>query len=407
MKLRFMPNQTDPNQPANQSPIPVISPSADLPPLPPDFSTASPTPVTQMPTTAVTTPEPSIPESGNLPPIITPSPKKKFGGGRIIATILGILLLVGGVGAGILLTQQKQLIPQKAYTSSTTTDKCSLVQVGVTENPHCGDLSCQCDSGGCNCDNKASNNIGTSYSTTYTLTNLTGQSHTISITKNTNYCQTGRGELSGAFAGSCTLNPDVSSDTITLAANQSQTITLTRNGLLGQNKNGDTVSCGTYQTDLSINAVDGNSGCNGNWGPLAGFGLCRTGLDCSGTPPPVPTPSPSPSPTPTTAAACVAVKPYSSTWVALTNTTVSELKTGDVVNFCVSGASGTIGTSGSFGTFDKAQFKIGTTVEPETTTKRPSSEDFCQTYTILPTDTNVTVLAKIHNTPIGWVGETF
>jgi hypothetical protein len=42
------------------------------------------------------------------------SPKKKFGGKRIIATILGIFLLVGGVGAGIVLTQQQQLFQQKA-----------------------------------------------------------------------------------------------------------------------------------------------------------------------------------------------------------------------------------------------------------------------------------------------------
>jgi hypothetical protein len=68
-----------------------------------------------------------------------------------------------------------------------------------------------------------------------------------------------------------------------------------------------------------------------------------------------------------------------------------------VVNFCVSGANGN---------FDQAQFKIGNTVEGLITTKR-STGDFCQSYTIQPTDTTVTVSAKIHDTVKGWVGEVF
>jgi hypothetical protein len=72
------------------------------------------------------------------------------------------------------------------------------------------------------------------------------------------------------------------------------------------------------------------------------------------------------------------------------------------VNFCVSGSATT-------GTFDKAQFEINATLEPETTTRRISPEspnDFCQSYTILSTDTTVVVRAKIHNTILGWFGES-
>lgn len=47
-------------------------------------------------------------------PDTTPAPKKKFGRGKVIATILGLLLLVGGVGAGVFVTQTNQDIRERA-----------------------------------------------------------------------------------------------------------------------------------------------------------------------------------------------------------------------------------------------------------------------------------------------------
>jgi hypothetical protein len=51
-----------------------------------------------------------------MPPVITTinPPKKKFAGGKVIATILGLFILVGGVGTGVYLTQQNQNINEKA-----------------------------------------------------------------------------------------------------------------------------------------------------------------------------------------------------------------------------------------------------------------------------------------------------
>lgn len=46
--------------------------------------------------------------------VIGTTPKKKFAGGRVIATILGLFLLVGGIGAGIVLVNQNQNIAEKA-----------------------------------------------------------------------------------------------------------------------------------------------------------------------------------------------------------------------------------------------------------------------------------------------------
>jgi hypothetical protein len=117
-----MPNQTDPNktsQTQDQSVTanPPVAPVTDLSQIPtgatmPDFQNAM-TDIPPMPEDATTLPteSPIIPGSAapsDLPPVISPSPKKKFGGGKIIATILGLLLLLGGVGTGVYLTRQNQ-----------------------------------------------------------------------------------------------------------------------------------------------------------------------------------------------------------------------------------------------------------------------------------------------------------
>jgi len=117
-----MPNQSDPNQNNQQSnsssvqqPVdlpPVIFPQSDLPPLPPTFQSANSTAVDQPATIDV---------GSGAPPEIPPEvskPRKKFGSGKIIATILGLVVLVGGVGAGVLLTQQQQILTPQACGSN-------------------------------------------------------------------------------------------------------------------------------------------------------------------------------------------------------------------------------------------------------------------------------------------------
>lgn len=72
-------------------------------------------------------PKVTLPDD-TLPPMVTPpdtnsssvigvvaEPAKKYAGGRIIATILGLFLLVGGVGAGIFLVGQNQNPQEKAW----------------------------------------------------------------------------------------------------------------------------------------------------------------------------------------------------------------------------------------------------------------------------------------------------
>jgi hypothetical protein len=93
----------------------------------------------------------------------------------------------------------------------------------------------------------------------------------------------------------------------------------------------------------------------------------------------------------TSAPYCESIDAYDTAGNPLTNAQLSALTPGTTVSFCAGG----IAASGSF---DKGQFTIDGTQLPETT-NRNSRGDFCQSYTILPTDTTVTVTAKVHHLP--------
>ena len=91
-----------------------VEPDA-LPPMPQAAPIPQVVPMPQM--------QPPVVKSGSAAPsddivmapiVTTTTPKKKFAGGKIIATILGLFLLVGGVGAGVYLTGQNQNPNEKA-----------------------------------------------------------------------------------------------------------------------------------------------------------------------------------------------------------------------------------------------------------------------------------------------------
>jgi hypothetical protein len=129
--------------------------------------------------------------------------------------------------------------------------------------------------------------------------------------------------------------------------------------------------------------------------------LCGAGCrqeynsDCGGgddnPPPPVITPPP----TPFYIAKCQRIQAYNEAWTLLTTANLSTLKAGDKVNFCAVGATNN-------GSFDKAKFTINGTAQAETTTKRPSSNDYCQLYTIAASVNTFNVNAQVHHTTLGW-----
>lgn len=112
-----MPNQND--QPQNITAN--ASTQADIPPMPEYSATTTSTVSTPAPVQAADSNPPPPQSSDYFPPIVTTPPKKKFGSGKIIATFLGVLLLVGGITAGIVLTRQPQLIEEQASDTTKST----------------------------------------------------------------------------------------------------------------------------------------------------------------------------------------------------------------------------------------------------------------------------------------------
>ncbi len=123
-------NQTPVTPPPTVAPTmddkpPMMFPDEVAPPMP----QPGPAPVSTVTTTTtetkldMTTPTPlgsgSAAPSNDvidtvMPAVVTTTQNKKYAGGKIIATILGLFLLVGGVGAGVYLTGQNQDFRERA-----------------------------------------------------------------------------------------------------------------------------------------------------------------------------------------------------------------------------------------------------------------------------------------------------
>jgi hypothetical protein len=428
-----MPNQNDSTQnpgnppvvqPTGTTPNPVISPQSDLPPLPPAFQNLG---SEEKPVVTETALPPSDTGSAAPPDISSAiqKPKKKFGGGKIIATILGLMVLIGGVGAGIVLTQEPQLFQQKAAQCNSQ----------CTTNSQCGaGQHCNSNSNGCNtCVPNStqppsqptqppsqptpepgpgcSNNLCDTQSccSAYTCTSEPdGHKHCITPPSpsptpepgpgcSNNLCDT----QSCCSSYTCTSEPDGHKHCIGSTCS---------NGVTCSNPS----DCHCTGGDLCTGVVcdptihqqclnQGRAWCTNMTGK--GMTCCAVGYVCAkgvngcvpGTSTPTPTPTPgnhTPTPTPTIPPAapyCESVSAYDTSGKALTNAQLSALTPGATISFCVRGIAAS-------GTFDKAQFTIDGKQLAETT-NRNSRGDFCQSYTILPTDSTVTVTAKIHHLP--------
>lgn len=398
--------------PANQELNSVITPDLDIPPLPPDFQSLQ-TEQNSTPNSESTkiTENSSLENSFSPPPSVS-IPQKKFGGNRIIATILGILLLVGGVGAGILLTQQQQLFEQKAAIQSCkditkasecqqtcsppkSTDNKSYQCKWLSSQSKCVESANECNNdGSCNTYSDGKNCGSDGFSCVGAEPEKPGCSFCLSKNCNRTCNQV-------LLSNNCKVkiaDQDCSSITNPKIFYCEGDFDISQKGCFdndplppGVRWDPSTHSikgsfCGTIQVDQ--NADEGSSAyCS--W-------MDRSG--CGTNPTPTPTTKPTPTPTPPVNASCLSVTAYDANWQAIDVNKLSSLKVGTKVNFCVAGSSNS-------GAFDKAQFKINTTLYPETITKRPSSNDYCQSYTITSTDKTVDIKAKIHHTILGWIGE--
>ncbi len=386
----------------------------DLPPLPIDSAPQNNPPEPPAPPAPSDTSGTAAPP--DTPPVITSTPRKKFGGGRIIATILGILLLVGGVGAGIFLTQQKQLFQQKAQVVNPP-------YVGPVPDVVCTDQNTCIDASG---NNTATGTTVVEGCVVETI-GSDGVTHTARGTLAN--CGSTAGGGGGGQATGCypAAQPgvrgisqvwlsDLTATDVTVNFSFTSGNDATRRGATvftystNPNFSGATPRAwgGTIVDNIHENCTPSSSdGCikvpitpntNYYFKVETTYDDNEVSYSCGAKTVSLTTNNPTPTPP---APQCISVKAYSSTWTVLTAADLAALSAGDSVNFCVTGANGT---------FDQAQFKINTTTENPTTTKGQgaAASDFCQTYKILSTDTTINVQAKVHDaTSSAWVGEAF
>lgn len=214
--------------------------------------------------------------------------------------INGFILFVVFLFTFILLYQQptKVLATIPSYNSQ---DSCGLINIDfASTGPSCSVFSTASNN---TCYNPSGNptnpNITTQTLTVY-LSSNTGNAHQVSYWTANSFCT--NGYLSSADGWcSCADNAIITNQIVTVPANKSVPITVTRSSTTG-------AACGSYQLDFSILAVDGNTSCNsGNTNNNVGGSLtCETGINCSAVPTPTPTPPPNCSTTPTNCSVCAA-----------------------------------------------------------------------------------------------------
>lgn len=396
-------------------------------------------------------------------PITTLTPKKKFAGGRVIATILGLLLLVGGVGAGIALVGQNQNISEEANSCvqdcidggkgtkvcecqcGIPNDRCPVGgggDAGPTPPPGSGGEGCGSNTtsgtcGGCHTDGvslcvwrdgecKVSGQscLGDT-DDPVSCTTINGQRYnegqgvctTIAPSglQNGNYCTCIDADGAGAIGNDTgTWRCEVNFNQCTPETDDPRVIdsiaiddcpsSVTLSGLCVQGGTQYSYShCpGQTQEEAAANGCQENPTVNNCFSATAcgtqqidmfvGGEACfySVYIPCSSENPPGDEPTPAP-----ITAQCQNVQAYSETFTLLTQAQLAALRPTDEVNFCVAG----VATGGSF---DRARFTINGVLQPETTTVRPSSTDFCQLYTIPAGTTTFNVTAEIHHVTLGW-----
>lgn len=437
-----MPNQNNSDQKNSQnlgSNIP-FSPQSDLPPLPPEFQNlTTPTMEQSSPKPDSGSATPPVPEFSN----ITANPKKKFGTGKIIATILGVLVLVGGVAIATYTVGQKQIFQQKAATGScsgscSTNGNCPEGTKGDGTGKNGGN---GCDVGQYCCIG------GTSPSSAPGSNTCDNSASTASVCRGKSFGYVADSNWNGTASCQSGFDPKSCVNGIELVCeNTSGTLCAANCKCKSGGGGGGTNPSPTPKSGWGIGEACKNNpsttgdhciiircpngcvdGCSEN-DPGATFqsGSCDTlagqvtsicgqvdlvnsaGVYCQSdgtfTDAQINCPQPkcaitnNPTNPPTSSPAapyCAVITTYDADWNLIEASSRSTLTAGTDINFCVSGTAPS-------GTFDKAKFTINGTVQDETTTKRPSSSDYCQSYTIPDDITSFTVSAQIHHSTLGW-----
>ncbi|MGB6838774.1 MAG: hypothetical protein WBD86_02415 [Microgenomates group bacterium] len=413
-----MPDENKPtnlNQPTDQ----VVTPSTpqDAPDVPTPPSPSTDTPLSPLMDDGSVSPPPPIVEEKkeseqttaqqqdngapadssvdtDIPPVITTAgaPKRKFGK-KTIATILGVLFLVGGIGAGVILVQQQQDIREKAAGGA----ECAG---GVADGKYAcsGYSTCvRCDNGRFvsvpNTTSGCPSPCGTAPAACVADGRCRGPNEDCCSGKS--YLDTScipTDDRCGTKAAPTTPDHPNCNTNKALYSPSDCSGRLVKDHIIREfcNAEGDKYWCKEWQLDWGVPCWCEKPSDYPHVGkdywlkPAPG----ETKLECGTSPDPRCTGN-----GPGITASCLDIKAFDTEWNRITN--LSTLKAGDVVRFTVSG-------SASSGSFDKARFIINSATRPEVTVKRPGTEEFYDEYTIPEDVTSFTINAQVHHSTLGW-----
>ncbi len=324
---------------------------------------------------------------------------EKYGGKKVIATIFGVLLLVGAVAAGVALVRRTQLFNQNANVGIGNIAVFKFICDKVGDQDVCNgrDISL----GDYKVDFKVHSGDNDQGPVVQTIT--------VTISDN----QNGQGNTGNASQGRSVGDPlDGGTYTvceIPIAYNATGDRVPLEVEPRPEASNGGS-SGGTNQKQYGSNciSVDLNSGeaelkyldkrQTQAASPTpsltsAPTPTLRPGVSIS--PSLTPTAKPTPTLEPDIVAKCLNVKTYDKNGNLLTATDLNNLKAGNKVTFAVAGQSNS-------GTFSKARFSINGTTIGETTTQNTSGEYYLE-YTIPTGVSTFTVKGEVNHSTLGWI----
>lgn len=382
---------------------------------------------------------PPPPASGSV--VAIKPTRGKIGPTGIIATIFGVLLLVGATLGGVLLVQQNQEIREKAGTDSCDwcagTDQCpNPASDSSRAQAVCGGLNCcqgwhQATSGGGtqpppSCTGISCNGgqcvDGTIFAPDSCAPQATCEQRAndacaghggVAITDIQNPSPSSNpasSPVSSAYGSACTGSCcTLQTSTIPACASNCWVvkykcpgadagIPCNLNGVttgFGSTQCMDSNYCGSQQVDVRCTNYDTSQpDCAGRQSGDAISAITNKNPGACTITSPIPIATETPSSPPggnTLSASCLNIKAYDTSWNQLTAADLANLQVGDIVRFAVKG-------SATSGTFNKARFTINNILRPEVTTTNPSdTQQFYDEYTIPDGVTTFTIGAEIHH----------
>lgn len=323
------------------------------------------------------------PSQFNQESVITaPHAPQKYGGKKIIATIFGILVLLGGLTAGIILVQNQQNLNEQAASGSDCDQSpdCELVDDAPNNGSHIVDGQITYvditdkeyhryfpgdNDDGCRRVNISGNTV---------TWEKYGDGPNCKDISNVQIKFQGSME----FIKICHFTSDPSE-------HPWQAIEISKQAWdLGHDDAHD-----FKKTQYDFLYANTDPTCI--WPEPGNFGITCADIWCENNAPPNITPGPVDQIT----AECSEVKAYNASWKPLTTEELNDLPSGSKIRFTVYGES-------SSGTLDKARFSVNSVSIGETTLKRPGTDEFYIEYTLPENLTNFTVNAQIYHSELGW-----